>query len=246
MRQRDCDGRAAGSGNDCFTSCILCTLRPEVIGAGFAELEREHTVFRRHGLRIAAVDRRPVINSRLRRDRRKLCDIIAAHFGMRKQIGQRQIRIIGDGERSLRVRAIGGEVVHTAFVIGVEQRVREHRYVHKIAVVKDQLVCGRADAGALQRIGTIQRIDQILIVIPEFRHIHMTGTAPNRQEVGILPERTLANILLVKTDLVMLQCRNKQMQHGRLFNHIAGFVVLIVFLQTIVRKVKICDLDGNV
>ena len=84
LRQRDCDGRAGRCRNDRFTSCVLRAQRPEIIGAGFLEIDRKFTVFiRRHGLRVAAVDRRSVVNGRLRRDRRKLRDVAAAHFGMR-------------------------------------------------------------------------------------------------------------------------------------------------------------------
>ena len=107
---------------------------------------------------------------------------------MRKQIGQLQIRIMGDGEHSLRRLTVSGEVVHTAFYVGVERRIREHCHVHKIAVVKNQLVSGRADARTLQRIDTVQRIDQVLVMLPEPRHIHMTGTARNCQIIGVLPQ----------------------------------------------------------
>ena len=72
----------------------------------------------------------------------------------------------------------------------------------------------------------------------------MTGTALNCQEVGILLQRTIADLVPDKTEFVVLHCRDKQVQHGWLFDHIAGFIVLIVFFQAIVRKVKVCDLDG--
>ena len=128
----------------------------------------------------------------------------------------------------------------------IEARIAEHRHVHEIAVFQDDLVRRRAHGAVrLHRVLAVDVIDQVRAVVPEAGHIHMARAARNRQPVGWDRQPTLAARILAQTEAVALERGDEQVQHRRLFDELAVFVV-VVRLQTVLREIKIRHLQWHV
>ena len=151
-----------------------------------------------------------------------------------------------DAEDLLRGILRRSEEVEAAGFIRIEARIAEHRHVHEIAVFQNDLVRRRAHGAVrLHRVLAVDVVDQVRAVVPEAGHIHMARAAGNGQPVGRDCQRSLSALVFAQTEAVALHRGDVKVQHRRLFDELAVFIVVVRF-QAVVGQIEVFDRERHV
>ena len=246
MDSRVCDRDNANAG-----STHVAARNPDIICSGILEGIRELAVFITYRQLIPLGNILGEIG---------ICRVIDLCILRNGAIRYRIVHICIGADRMQRHRLAGScfqsvyrvitavpEAHEAALILVPEIPVFIHGDLDHVAVIQNDPVGSCAYFFTHKRIFVVHEICEVLIVIPELLHIHMSGRSGDSQQLRMFLQHTFSAFILWQTEIILLQRGNKQVQACRLLKRLFALVTVTSrqLVKIIVEKVEIihCDWD---
>ena len=118
------------------------------------------------------------------------------------------------------------EAHEAALILFPEIPVVIHGDLNHVSVIQNDPVGSCAYFFTHKRIFVVHEIGEILIVIPELLHIHVSGRPGNSQQIWVFLQHTFSAFILWQTEIILLQRGNKQVQACRLLKRLCALVTV--------------------